>query len=213
MRLGRTHTAVVIDQTGRRMSTKTVRSTSKDHLSLLRWATEQCGDRLWAIEDCRHLSRHLERNLVAAGERIVRVPPKLMANVARAALREPNLPEARLDGAERELRLLVDHRQDLAGERTRIIARLRWHLHELDPAWKPPTKIDRTSAFDKVRAHLANFSGLVAPNWRPDSSSTCVALLSRSTNSRMRLLPGPLRWPSLVGNSGIRIAHHSEADR
>ena len=65
--------------------------------------------------------------------------------VARAALREPDLPEARLDGAERELRLLVDHREDLVAELTRIIARLRWHLHELDPAWKPPTKMDRTS--------------------------------------------------------------------
>jgi transposase len=50
--------------------------------------------------------------------------------VARAALREPNLPTARLDGVERELRLLVDHREDLVGERTRIISRLRWHLHE-----------------------------------------------------------------------------------
>ena len=67
-------------------------------------------DRIWAIEDCRHLSRRLERDLIAAGERVVRVPPKLMAHargsarsygksdpidaldVARAALREPDLP-------------------------------------------------------------------------------------------------------------------------
>jgi hypothetical protein len=67
-----------------------------------------------------------------AGERIVRVPPKLMAHirdsartygksdpidalaVARAAQREPDLPVARLDGPDRELRL-VDHRQSLSG--------------------------------------------------------------------------------------------------
>ena len=55
-------------------------------------------------------------------------------SVARAALREPNLPQAGLDGQKRELRLLVDHREDLVGERTRAINRLRWHLHELDPA-------------------------------------------------------------------------------
>ena len=60
--------------------------------------------------------------------------------VARAALREPDLPVARLDGAERELRLLVDHREDLVAERTRIISRLRWHLHELDPGWTAPGK-------------------------------------------------------------------------
>jgi transposase len=39
-------------------------------------------------------------------------------------------------------------------ECTRIIARLRWHLHELDPGWTPPANIDRVSAFDTVTAHL-----------------------------------------------------------
>jgi transposase len=74
--------------------------------------------------------------------------------VARAALREPDLPTARLDGVERELRLLVDHREELVAERTRIICRLRWHLHELDPGWTAPTKLQRHSAFDKVQVYL-----------------------------------------------------------
>ncbi len=131
---------------------------------------------IWAIEDCRHLSRRLERNLIASGERVVRVPPKLMAHardsarsygksdpidalaVARAALREPDLPVARLDGVEREIRLLVDHREDLVGS---IIARLRWHLHELDPGWTQPAKMDRASAFVKVEAHVSDLAGLV----------------------------------------------------
>ena len=116
----------------------------------------------------------VERDLIAAGESVVRVSPKLMAHVrdsarsygksdpidalavARAALREPDLPIARLDGIEREIRLLVDHREDLVAERTRIIARLRWHLHELDPGWTAPTKLERHSAFDKVKAHLSD---------------------------------------------------------
>lgn len=124
----RTHTAVATDQMGQQLSTKTVGTTSKDHLTLLQWAARKDDDRIWAIEDCRHLSRRLERDLIAAGERVVRVPPKLMAHardsarsygksdpidalaVARAALREPDLPVARLDGVEREIRLLVDHR-------------------------------------------------------------------------------------------------------
>src|SRR3712207_5403664 len=63
--------------------------------------------------------------------------------VARAALREPGLPVARLDGPEREVRL--DHRQDLVAERTRITGRLRWHLHELDHACGPRRRsLDRT---------------------------------------------------------------------
>ena len=116
---------------------------------------ERFPERRWALEDCRHLSRRLERDLVAAGEAVVRVPPKLMAGarrsgrepgksdpidalaVARAALREPDLPVARLDGPEREVRLLVDHREDLVAERTRAQNRLRWHLHELLPARSP----------------------------------------------------------------------------
>ncbi|MGH3342097.1 MAG: hypothetical protein ACRDPK_04280 [Carbonactinosporaceae bacterium] len=38
---------------------------------------------------------------------------------------------SRLDGPDREVRLLVDHREGLAAERTRLICRLRWHLHGL----------------------------------------------------------------------------------
>lgn len=176
----RTHTAAAADELGRHKSTRTVGTTSSDHLALLKWAQAQGDpDRLWAIEDCRHMTRRLERDLIAAGERVIRVPPKLMAHardaartygksdpndalaIARAALREPDLLVARLDGVEREIRLLVDHREDLVAERTRIIARLRWHLHELDPAWTPPAKLDRTSAFDRVTTYLAQTTGLL----------------------------------------------------
>jgi transposase len=168
----RTHTAVTVDEMGRAGDSKTVGTTTQDHLRLLKWAVGMADERLWAIEDCRHLTRRLERDLIAAGESVVRVPPKLMAHVrdsarsfgksdpidalavARAALREPDLPIARLDGVERELRLLVDHREDLIAERTRIISRLRWHLHEIDPGWIPPAKLERHSAFDKVVVHL-----------------------------------------------------------
>lgn len=173
----RSHTAVTVDEMGRQGSAKTVGTTTDDHLRLLRWAVGQGERRLWAIEDCRHLSRRLERDLIAAGESVVRVSPKLMAHirdsarsygksdpidalaVARAALREPNLPVAHLDGVERDLRLLVDHREDLVAERTRIISRLRWHLHELDPSWAAPVRLERQSAFDKVHAHLCSCQG------------------------------------------------------
>ena len=72
--------------------------------------------------------------------------------VARAALREPDLPVARLDGPERELRLLVDHREDLVAERTRAQNRLRWHLHELMPGEEPPPRaLDRRHVLDGAR--------------------------------------------------------------
>jgi transposase len=176
----RTHTIVAVDDRGTALGQITV-GTSKDHLGLLRWATRFGAERRWAVEDCRHLSRRLERDLLSAGERIVRVPPKLMAHardsarsygksdtidalaVARAAQREPDLPVARLDGPDRELRLLVDHRESLVAERTRLICRLRWHLHELDPAWEPKARnLDAQRTLDEVQARLQEQAGVVA---------------------------------------------------
>jgi transposase len=177
----RSHTVVVIDEQGRQLGQRMTGTASSDHLELLRWAADRGSSRLWAVEDCRHLSRRLERDLLTAGERIVRVPPKLMANardaartygksdpidalaVARAALREADLPAAHLDGPEREVRLLVDHREDLVAERTRIISRLRWHLHELDPGWEPVARsLDRARALNKIRSRLDDLDSLVA---------------------------------------------------
>jgi transposase len=78
----------------------------------VKWATVLDQEQLWAIEDCRHMTRWLERDLIAAGESVVRVAPKPMAHVpdsarshgksdpvdalavAPAALWEPNLPIA-----------------------------------------------------------------------------------------------------------------------
>ena len=177
----RSHTVVVVDERGRQLAQRTTGTSSSDHFELVAWAAKQDGERLWAVEDCRHLSRRLERDLLAAGERILRVPPKLMANaragarsfgksdpidalaVARAALRERDLPLARLDGPEREVRLLVDHREDLVQERTRIISRLRWHLHELEPvADGVPRSLTRVRNLDLLAKGLAGVDGTVA---------------------------------------------------
>ncbi len=180
----RSHTIVAVDANGRQLASKTITTTTKDHLALLNWAEQLADDGeglLWAVEDCRHLSRRLERDLLAAGQSIVRVPPKLMAHVrdsartygksdpidalavARAAQREPDLPVARLDGPDRDVRLLSDHRETLVAERTRAICRLRWHLHELDPGWEPKSRsLDRISTLDAVAARIQNLDGTVA---------------------------------------------------
>ena len=176
----RSHTVVVIDETGRKLGEKTVAARAEGHLELRRWAG-QWPERRWALEDCRHLSRNLERDLVVAGEPVVRVPPKLMAGarrstrepgksdpidalaVARAALREPDLPVARLDGPERDVRLLVDHREDLVADRTQAVNRLRWHLHELLPGQEPkPRSLGRAVALAELERQLAPLEGTVA---------------------------------------------------
>jgi transposase len=88
------------------------------------WARALGEERLWALEDCRHVTRGLEQTLLGEGERLVRVPPRLTAPqrrrgrvrgksdsidalaVARAALQEPLLDGPRA-GEEtlRELKL------------------------------------------------------------------------------------------------------------
>lgn len=177
----RSHTVVAVDEHGTTLAERTVSATPRGHLELLRWARERFDERTWALEDCRHLSRGLERDLLIAGETVLRVPPKLMAGArrggrepgksdpidalatARAALREPDLPVARLDGPERDLRLLVDHREDLVVERTRIEQRLRWHLHELMPGEEPPSRgLDRRHVLDALTDRLTRIEGTVA---------------------------------------------------
>jgi len=178
----RTHTVVAVDDLGRQLASKTTgATTSEEHLALVCWAEGLGSERTWAVEDCRHLSRRLEADLLGAGERIVRVPPKLMAHardaartygksdpidalaVARAALAHPDLPAARLEGPSRELKLLVDYREHLVAERTRGINRLRWHLHELDPTWDPPAgTLTRYRSLDALTDRLAGRQGLVA---------------------------------------------------
>lgn len=175
----RSHTIVVIDPSGRQLAEKTIAATDAGHLELRRWAT-QWPERTWGLEDCRHLSRRLDAELVRAGEAVVRVSPKLIAGarrsgrepgksdpidalaVARAVLREPDLPVATLDGPDREVRLLVDHREDLVGERTRHEQRLRWFLVELAIAEPAPRSLGCALAQATLAAALAGRTEPVA---------------------------------------------------
>src|SRR5918996_730636 len=75
----------------------------------------------------------------------------------RAAVREgvQALPTAWLDERALELRLLVDHREDLVATRTRDQARLRWHLHDLDPTFTVLSRaLDRAIWWRRVQARL-----------------------------------------------------------
>lgn len=78
--------------------------------------------------------------------------------VAQAAVRQgvENLPCARLDGPSLETKLLLDHREDLVAERTRIQNRLRWHLHDLIPDYQIPAgALDRLCWLDRTARRLA----------------------------------------------------------
>jgi transposase len=172
---GYTFSAVGVE-TGELRSSETVEATSAGHARLLGWARAVDVERVWAIEDCRHVSGKLERVLLARGERVVRVPPKLMAGrrrgsrqagksdpidalaVARAALEEgiDTLPLARLEGSAREVKLLLDHREDLVAERTRIQNRLRWLVHDRWATLELPAGcLDRMVWLERLAGRLA----------------------------------------------------------
>ena len=171
------HTLVAVDAvTGRRLGVHTVASTTAGIGDGLVWAGGLSDrDRVWAVEDCRHVSGRLERVLLSAGEAVVRVPPGLMAGarrsqrqrgksdpidataVAQAALREgvQSLPVARLSGPELDVRLLLDHHDDLIAARNGDQQRLRWHLHQLYDDLDPPAGcLDRIVWLDRIDGRL-----------------------------------------------------------
>jgi len=193
------HTAVAVERaTGELIGKRTVQARERGHGELVSWARSLASERVWALEDCRHVSGSLERFLLARGERVVRVPPKLMAQarrgartrgksdaidalaVARAFLREPDLPIAMLAGVEREIRLLADHREHLVGERTRIQNRLRWHLHDLDPDLEIPAgALDRYCWLDRLETFIGGRDDEVLVAIASELVETCRELTRR----------------------------------
>jgi transposase len=178
----KSHTAVAVSgATGELVGELTVRATDAGHRRLVRWLGG-LGDQVRVgLEDVRHVSGRLERALVESGIAVVRVPPRLMGQarragrqrgksdpidavaVARAALAHPELPLARLEGAEMELHLLVSHREDLVAERTRMQQRLRWQLHALDPELEVPARcLGHRVWLDQVAERIGQMHGMRA---------------------------------------------------
>ncbi|GMA25721.1 hypothetical protein GCM10025864_35830 [Luteimicrobium album] len=178
----RSHTFVAVDEAGKKLGELTVKAVPRGHDKALRWAQARFGTEVvWGIEDCRHLSARLELDLLAAGARVVRVAPKMMAvqrrvartrgksdpidalAVAHAVLRTPDLPVASHDEASREVKLLVDHRESLVRQRTAIVNRLRWHLHRVDPEIDPaPKSLNLKGTRARLLARLSDVGGIDA---------------------------------------------------
>jgi transposase len=207
----RSHTIVALSATtGELVDEQTVQVGARGFAALLSWARGLGGERVWALEDCRHVSGSFERFLIGRGERVLRVTTKLMAAsrrgvrargksdsidaiaVARAALREglDALPAAQLEGPELDLRLLVDHRERLIRQRVALNNTLQWHLHDL---W-PELELPGSSLFygrwaPRVARRLARLS-------RPCASASPVTSCGASASSRSRSRHWNARPPS-----------------
>jgi transposase len=109
-------------------------------------------ERIWAIEGCQGIGRHLASRLLADGEQVVDVPPKLSArarvfasgqgrktdatdahSVALVATRMAGLRPVVADQQLMVLRILADRRRSLGEDHIRMVCQLHQLLLELIP--------------------------------------------------------------------------------
>jgi transposase len=134
--------------------------------------------------------------------------------VARAALREPQLNRPRPgEQATRELKLLVDHRDDLVDDRRRAQQRLRWQLHDVDPELTvPPGALDRTVWLDRVARRLRRGEQTVQVRIARELVGRCrnltrtILALDRELNARIeRFAPALLALPGCGALSAAKL--------
>src|SRR5918995_1220638 len=109
--------------------------TDRDGYPAMKAYAKQWPDRVWAIEGCQGIGRHIANRLLADGEQVVDVPPKLSARARVFATGQGRKTDAtdahsvalvgtRMSGLrpvvnDELLRVLVDRRRSLGEERTR----------------------------------------------------------------------------------------------
>jgi transposase len=145
------HTAVVIDQAEMALGEVRVRASASQVQQLLEWAAAW-AERTWAVEGAGGLGHLLAQQLVAAGERVLDVQPKLAArvrllaagdvnkndpndarSVAIAALRSAACPPVRADDHAAVLKVWAKRHRDLSRSRNQVVCRLHAVLCELVP--------------------------------------------------------------------------------
>ena len=145
------HTAVAISVAEERLGELQVRASVAQARRLLAWAAAW-PERTWAIEGAEGLGHLPDWQLLAAGERVLDVPPKLAArvrllasgdtnkndpddarSVAVAALRLPARRPAAADDHAAVLKVRAERHRDLGRTRTQVACRLHVVLCELVP--------------------------------------------------------------------------------
>ena len=145
------HTAVALDEREESLGELRVRSATNQVEQLITWATP-LGERTWAIEGAGGLGYLLAQQLVAAGERVVDVQPKLAArvrllatgasnkndpndarSVAVAALRSATVPEVRVEDHAAVMKVWAKRHRDLSRQHNRVACRLHSVLCDLVP--------------------------------------------------------------------------------
>jgi transposase len=179
------HTAVAISAAEERLGELRVRACIAQAERLLAWA-QGWPERTWAIEGAGGLGHLLAQQLVAAGERVLDVQPKLGArvrllaagdtnkndpndarSVAVAALRSPGVREVRADDHAAVLKMWSKRHRDLGRTRTQVACRLHAVLCELLPGGVPK-KI--------IAAHAARLLDSITPAGAVDAARRELAM-------------------------------------
>jgi transposase len=182
-------TAVALDQTGRLLATRRIVVNAAAYKTLTGWAA-RWPQRRFAVEGAAGLGRGIAQLLAAAGEDVVDVPATLAArarlldtggtrktdaadaaSVAHAAQRQRRLRPVVAEDHHTRLRLLSERRDDLAGERVRLLNRLHVLLRDLIPGG---AALDLTA--DKAALLLRGIRPITATdNCRRDLAQDLIA--------------------------------------
>jgi transposase len=145
--------ACAIDEVGQVLAERIFPNEPAGFEALLGWLNGLAGLTRIGLEGSAGFGAAAARFLLAAGLPAVEVPPQLSHRerlrtrragksdpgdalaIARVALREADLPPVRLDDTSRELKLLVEARDDLAAEATRVRNRLHADLVVIAPGY------------------------------------------------------------------------------
>ncbi|HET6919279.1 MAG TPA: transposase [Jiangellaceae bacterium] len=152
----RSATIEVVDERGRVLAIGRFGTDKAGYAEMLHAGREH-PDRVWAVEGCNGIGKHIAHQLVHDGESVVDVPAKLSAqvrvfatgngrktdpvdahSVAMVALRTPDLVRVEVDDDLVVMGMLVDRRDELGQARTQTINRLHKLLLELFPGGAPP---------------------------------------------------------------------------
>jgi transposase len=163
-----THTAVVIDSSGNKIAQRRFPVNAGTFRQLMSWC-QPWPQRRFAVEGAGGLGRGIAQQLAAAGEHVVDVPSTLSArarmlatggnrktdaadalHVAQVALFRPDLRQVWREDQTTILRLLTERRDDLVGERTRLLNRLHVLLRDLVPGGAP-TALSADKAADILK--------------------------------------------------------------
>ena len=210
------HTAVALDPTGRVLGEIRVPATRTTLERLLHWA-ERWPERNWAIEGAAGLGHLLAQRLVASEETVLDVPATLAArvrllarghgrktdgidaaSVARVAQSHPDLRRVGPEDHSAVLRLLSDRRDELTGERRRVVNRLHRILRDLRPGGAP-TELSAEAA--------ARLLGRLRPRSAVDRERKAMAraLVADVRRIDRALVENRARCAAAVGASGTTL--------